>query len=162
MSSLPNKRKIQSRGALRRIAARRRAQGRKIVFTNGCFDLLHAGHVDYLEKSRRLGDLLIVGLNSDASVRRIKGPARPITREKDRLRILSALEAVNYVTLFSEDTPLPLIRAVRPHVLVKGADWKQGEIVGARDVKSWGGVVRRVGLLPGRSTSRLVRRIRAK
>ena len=130
------------------------------MFTNGCFDLLHAGHVEYLEKAKQLGDALIIGLNSDASVKRIKGPKRPITPVKDRLRVVAGLGAVDYVTIFSEDTPLQLIRAVRPHVLVKGADWKRDRIVGAEDVCSWGGKVKRIRLLPGRSTTRLMEKLK--
>ena len=151
--------KIQSRRALREIAHRYRKAGKRIVFTNGCFDLFHVGHVTYLEKAKSLGDILVVGLNSDASVRQIKGPERPLTPEKDRLRVLAALEVVDYVTLFSEKTPLDLIREIKPHVLVKGADWKRGEIVGAREVESWGGRVKRIPLVPGRSTTALLRKI---
>lgn len=156
--SLPES-KIQSRRHLARITERCRRAGKKIVFTNGCFDLLHTGHVTYLAKAKRLGDVLVVGLNSDASVRRIKGPERPLTPEKDRLRILAALEAVDYVTLFSEETPLGLIRQIRPHILVKGADWKKGEIIGGPEVESWGGKVCRVPLVPGRSTTAFLRKI---
>ena len=151
--------KIQSRRALREIVHRYQKAGKRVVFTNGCFDLLHVGHVTYLEKAKSLGDILVVGLNSDASVRRIKGPERPLTPEKDRLRVLSALEAVDYVTLFSEETPLNLIREIQPHLLVKGADWKGGEIVGAREVESWGGRVKRIPFVPGRSTTALLRKI---
>lgn len=136
--------------------------GKRIIFTNGCFDILHAGHVSYLEKAKQMGDVLVVGLNSDASARRIKGPGRPVNREKDRARVLAALEAVDYVTLFSEDTPLGLIKELRPHVLVKGADWKKGQIAGAREVESWGGKVRRVSLVRGKSTSGILRKIKAK
>jgi D-beta-D-heptose 7-phosphate kinase/D-beta-D-heptose 1-phosphate adenosyltransferase len=152
--------KIQSRPSLARLAQRFRRAGKRLVFTNGCFDLLHAGHVTYLEKAKRLGDILIVGLNADRSVRRIKGPDRPINSEKDRLKILAALETVDYVTLFSEETPLKLICEVRPHVLVKGADWKAKDIVGAQEVKSWRGKVVRVSLVRGRSTSALVRKLK--
>lgn len=112
-----------------------------------------------LEKARRLGDLLVVGLNSDASVRKIKGPGRPVNSQKDRLRVLAALEAVDYVVPFSEETPLPLIKSVKPHVLVKGADWQKGQMVGAREVESWGGKVKRIGFLPGRSTTGILKRI---
>ena len=105
------------------------------------------------------GDFLVVGLNTDASVRRLKGSGRPLTGEKDRLRVLAALETVDYVTLFPEDTPLALIKKIRPHILVKGADWKEGQIAGAKEVRSWGGRVKRVRLVPGRSTSALVRKI---
>lgn len=152
-------RKIKSRRALARLAARARASGKTVVFTNGCFDLLHAGHVHYLEKARRFGDLLILGLNSDASVRRLKGRGRPVHSEKDRLKVMAALEAVDYVALFSEDTPLNLIKEVRPHVLVKGADWREAQIAGAREVRSWGGRVKRIRLLPGRSTTGTLEKI---
>lgn len=159
MSSRRNK--IQSPRALARIARRLRVQGKRVVFTNGCFDLLHVGHVTYLEKARGFGDALIVGLNSDSSVRKIKGPGRPVNSERDRLRVLAALEAVDYVTLFSDPTPLRLIRDVRPDILVKGADWKKDQIVGAREVRSWGGRVRRVALVPGRSTTKLIVSLRS-
>jgi D-beta-D-heptose 7-phosphate kinase/D-beta-D-heptose 1-phosphate adenosyltransferase len=151
--------KIKPRQALRRIAGSLRRSGKLLVFTNGCFDLLHAGHVSYLEKAKRLGDVLIVGVNSDASVKRLKGPRRPVNREKDRLRILAALEVVDYVTLFSEETPLRLIREIRPHILVKGADWKKEKIVGAQEAASWGGTVKRINLLPGRSTTKILRKL---
>lgn len=153
--------KIKSRQSLKRIAQACRRAGKTVVFTNGCFDILHAGHVTYLEKAKSLGKILVVGLNSDASVRKIKGPARPITPEKDRLRMMAALEAVDYVTLFSEETPLRLIREIRPHVLVKGADWKKGQIVGGSDVESWGGKVKRIQIVPGRSTSSILRKIQS-
>ena len=157
-----SRKKIQSRRSLTRISRACRDAGKKIVFTNGCFDLLHAGHVTYLEKAKHLGDILIVGLNSDASVRRLKGTGRPVNSEKDRLKILAALQAVDYVTLFSEDTPLALIKEIRPHALVKGADWKKGEIVGGRELKSWGGKVRRIRLVPGRSTTALLKKIQGR
>lgn len=152
--------KIVSRRRLAPLARRLRRAGRKIVFTNGCFDLLHAGHVTYLEKAKRFGDVLVVGVNTDASVRRLKGPVRPLNSEKDRLRVLAALEAIDYVTLFSEETPLRLIQEVRPHVLVKGADWREDQIVGAREVRSWGGRVKRIRFVPGRSTTALLKRIK--
>ena len=132
------------------------------MFTNGCFDILHAGHVTYLEKARQLGDVLVVGVNSDNSVRRIKGPDRPINPEEDRLKVISALQAVDYVTLFSEDTPLRLIQTLRPDTLVKGADWKKDEIVGGREVQSWGGKVKQIALVPGRSTTRVIEKLRSK
>ncbi len=154
--------KIQSRRRLARIAERCRRAGKKIVFTNGCFDLLHIGHVTYLQKARHLGDVLIVGVNSDASVKRLKGPGRPLTPERDRLRVLAGLQAVDYVTLFSEETPLDLICELRPQVLVKGADWKRREIVGVREVESWGGKVKRIPLVPGRSTTVFLRKIQSR
>jgi len=137
------------------LARRLRSKGRKIVFTNGVFDILHRGHVKYLEKAKSFGDVLIVGLNSDASVRRLKGSSRPLQPQRDRAEILLALKAVDYVIIFGEDTPAKLIETIRPDVLVKGADYKLAEIVGADFVKSQGGRVRRIRLVPGRSTSRL-------
>jgi D-beta-D-heptose 7-phosphate kinase/D-beta-D-heptose 1-phosphate adenosyltransferase len=140
-------------------AVRLKRQGKRIVFTNGVFDILHRGHVEYLAKARSLGDVLILGLNSDASVRRIKGPKRPLQKQTDRAAILLALESVDYVVLFGEDTPDKLIRQVKPDVLVKGADYKISEIVGAEFVRSYGGSVRRIRLTPGRSTSGLIKKI---
>jgi D-beta-D-heptose 7-phosphate kinase/D-beta-D-heptose 1-phosphate adenosyltransferase len=152
--------KIKSRKTLSQIASHLRRAGKIITFTNGCFDILHAGHVGYLEKAKKAGDILILGLNSDASVRRLKGPGRPVNSEKDRLKVMAALQAVDYVTLFTEDTPLHLIKEVRPHVLVKGADWSENEIVGGREVKSWGGRIVRAPLLAGRSTTKIIRKIK--
>jgi rfaE bifunctional protein nucleotidyltransferase chain/domain len=131
----------------------------KVVFTNGVFDILHRGHVDYLAKAKSLGDVLIVGLNSDASVRRIKGRSRPVQNQRDRAAILSALKSVDYVVLFGEDRPDRLIEQVKPDVLVKGADYRLSEIAGAGFVRSYGGKVRRLRLTPGRSTSRLLKKL---
>src|SRR5262245_6140292 len=125
---------------LRDALARRRAAGQRIVFTNGCFDLLHPGHVRYLEAARALGDALVVGLNDDDSVRRLKGPGRPILRLAERAEVLAALAAVDHVVAFSEDTPLRLIEDLRPDVLVKGSDWGLGEIVGASACSNAAGV----------------------
>ena len=144
---------------LQAFARRLRATRKKIVFTNGVFDILHYGHVDYLAKARRLGDILIVGLNTDSSVRKFKAKGRPIQSEKDRARILAALKPVDYVILFGETTPDRLIRLVMPDVLVKGADYRIAEIVGAAFVKSYGGVVKRIRVIPGRSTSRIVKKL---
>jgi D-beta-D-heptose 7-phosphate kinase/D-beta-D-heptose 1-phosphate adenosyltransferase len=141
------------------LGAARRA-GARIVFTNGCFDLLHPGHVRYLAAARRLGDVLVVALNDDASVRRLKGPPRPILAAAERAEVLAALAAVDHVVTFPDDTPLELVRAVRPDVLVKGADWAEDAIVGADDVRAHGGRVERIDLVPGVSTSELIRRIR--
>jgi D-beta-D-heptose 7-phosphate kinase/D-beta-D-heptose 1-phosphate adenosyltransferase len=138
-----------------RIAAFRRAR-RKIVFTNGVFDILHRGHVEYLAKAKSFGDILLVGLNTDASVRRIKGNCRPVQSERDRAAVLLALRSVDFVVLFDQDTPADLIALVRPDILVKGADYRPSEIVGADLVRSYGGKVRRVRLTPGRSTSRII------
>jgi len=140
--------------------AARRARGETIVFTNGVFDLLHPGHVKYLQDARALGDALIVGLNSDASVRRNKGPSRPITPEGERAEMLAALAAVDAVVVFDEDTPAELIRAVQPDILVKGADWAEDQIVGRDTVEARGGRVVRVALEPGHSTTAIVERVR--
>jgi D-beta-D-heptose 7-phosphate kinase/D-beta-D-heptose 1-phosphate adenosyltransferase len=148
------------RALLPRLAAARRAR-RRIVFTNGVFDLLHVGHVRYLAAARRLGDLLVVGVNADASVRRLKGPGRPVVPARERAELLAALSCVDFVTVFGADTPARLIGAVRPQVLVKGADWAAGAIVGGDEVRARGGRVVRIPLAPGRSTTRLIRRIRA-
>ncbi len=131
------------------------------MFTNGAFDVLHAGHVALLEAARAAGAALVVGVNADDSVRRLgKGADRPLVGEGDRARVLAALACVDCVVLFAEDTPLELIRALRPDVLVKGADYARDQIVGAADVEGWGGRVVRVPLVPGKSTTDLVRRLR--
>lgn len=132
--------------------------GRKVVFTNGCFDLLHVGHVRYLQEARRLGDLLVVGVNSDASVKRLKGPTRPIQNESDRAEILAALGAVDYTVVFTEDTPAKLIEQVKPDLLVKGGDWKIDQIVGADFVQSYGGRVMSLQFVDGKSTTKLIER----
>jgi rfaE bifunctional protein nucleotidyltransferase chain/domain len=136
---------------------------RPLVFTNGVFDLLHRGHVTYLAQARALGSSLLVALNSDASAGKlVKGDGRPINGLEDRLAVIAALEAVTLVTWFEEETPLPLILKVKPDVLVKGGDWKPEAIVGAAEVKSWGGAVRSVPLVPRHSTTALIERIRGK
>lgn len=140
----------------------RRAAGRgRVVFTNGVFDLLHPGHVDVLAAARALGDVLMVGVNTDASVRRLKGPARPVRGERERAYVLAALEAVDAVVLFDEDTPLDLIRALVPDVLVKGGDYARESVVGAAEVLAVGGEVVIVPLTPGHSTTETVERLRA-
>lgn len=131
-----------------------------VVFTNGCFDLIHAGHVRYLAAARSLGGALVVGLNGDASVRRLKGPSRPIVPENERAEILAAFECVDAVTVFDEETPLQLIEALTPDVLVKGGDWPLEAIVGREHVESHGGRVLSLPLLEGRSTSSVISRIR--
>lgn len=136
-----------------------RKKGRRVVFTNGTFDILHLGHVRYLQKARQQGDALVVGINSDASVRRYKGPHRPVNAQGDRLEVLAALECVDYVVLFGEDTPLKLICEIQPEVLVKGADWKKEDIVGAAEVESWGGTVKRIKFVDGRSTTGTIEKI---
>jgi rfaE bifunctional protein nucleotidyltransferase chain/domain len=132
----------------------------RVVFTNGCFDLLHRGHVEYLNAARTLGDVLVVGLNSDESVRRLKGPTRPVNSEEDRAVILAALAAVDAVTVFAEDTPRELIAALLPDVLVKGGDYTVDTIVGAREVAEAGGEVLALPLVPGRSTTSILERYR--
>lgn len=161
MSSYPKAQsKIVSADTLQRLVRQAQSRGKKVVFTNGCFDLLHAGHIKLLERSRSLGDLLIVGINGDSSVRRLKGPWRPILHQKDRALLLAALACVDYVTVFSEATPQRLIAKIKPKVLVKGADWNARHIVGREVVERNGGRVIRIPLLKGHSTTNLVERIR--
>lgn len=149
------KSKIFSRPALAQWLDKQRKAGKKIVFTNGCFDILHAGHVSVLEFSRAKGDVLVVGVNSDASVRRLKGPTRPVNQQADRALVLAALQAVDAVCVFSEDTPYNLIKLVRPDVLVKGGDYKPSEIVGREFAKK----VVRFALLKGRSTTNIIKKV---
>ncbi|MGK2906892.1 MAG: D-glycero-beta-D-manno-heptose-7-phosphate kinase [Desulfuromonadales bacterium] len=151
--------KITSLPLLENILAGERHRGKKIVFTNGCFDLLHVGHVRYLQEARQLGDLLILGLNSDDSIRRLKGPNRPLIGEEERAHILAALNCIDYVVVFDEDTPLELIKVLRPQVLVKGGDYTPDEVVGKDLVESWGGRVELVQLVAGKSTSRTIDKI---
>jgi D-glycero-beta-D-manno-heptose 1-phosphate adenylyltransferase len=136
-----------------------RQQGHKIVFTNGCFDLLHLGHVDYLEKSRQLGDKLVLGLNTDTSISRIKGPSRPLQDEMSRARVMASLLFVDAVVLFDDDTPLELIKAVQPDILVKGDDYTIENIVGQEVVTARGGEVKTVPLVKGYSTTNIVKKI---
>jgi D-glycero-beta-D-manno-heptose 1-phosphate adenylyltransferase len=136
-------------------------RGKKIVFTNGCFDILHRGHVAYLNEARKLGDALIVGLNADASVKRLKGPERPINNENDRLFVMKNLKCVDAVEIFTEDTPLELIKALRPLVLVKGGDWSVDQIVGGREVISWGGEVLSLTFVDGYSTTSVIKKIQS-
>ena len=138
-----------------------RAAGERIVFTNGVFDILHRGHVEYLEEARAFGDRLVIGVNSDASVRRVKGPSRPIVPEAERAEILAALESVDLVALFDEDTPARIIAEVAPDVLVKGGDWALDAIVGREFVEARGGRVERIRVREGWSTTRIVERIAA-
>jgi D-beta-D-heptose 7-phosphate kinase/D-beta-D-heptose 1-phosphate adenosyltransferase len=152
-------RKRYGPGEIGELAAALRAKGRRVVFTNGCFDLLHAGHIQYLQASRALGDALIVGLNSDASVRRLKGPNRPVIGEEDRAHLLAALACVDGVVIFEEDTPLELIRAIRPAVLTKGSDYTVETVVGHDLLAGWGGAVALIPLKDDRSTSGLIDRI---
>ena len=135
-----------------------RTKGKKIVFTNGCFDIIHVGHVDYLSKARRLGDVLVVGLNSDSSVKKIKGKGRPINKESDRAKVLSSLYFVDYITSFNETTPENLIKKMRPDILVKGGDWKIKDIAGSSFVRSYGGKVKRIPFVKGHSTTSIIER----
>ena len=158
-TSFHSSQKILDAPALRRKLALWRFKQERVVFTNGCFDLLHLGHVDYLEAARALGSRLIVGLNADASVARLK-PGRPLQAQDARARLLAAMWFVDAVVVFEEETPAALIEAVRPDVLVKGDDYALGQIVGADFVQSYGGEVRTLALVPGHSTSAIVARIR--
>ena len=135
--------------------------GNKIVFTNGCFDILHKGHVTYLTEAKKLGDLLVIGLNSDASVKRLKGPERPINNEVDRQYVMSQLKAVDFVEIFHEDTPLNLILKIKPSILVKGGDWKIEQIVGAKEVIANGGEVYSLNFVDGYSTTGIIHKIQA-
>ena len=133
--------------------------GKKIVFTNGCFDILHFGHIKYLQDAKTKGDYLVVAVNSDASIKKIKGKNRPVIGQRDRLKTLAALESVDFVLLFNEDNPLKLIKALKPHVLIKGSDWSKDKIIGADFVQSYGGQVVSVKLIKGRSTSKIIEKI---
>lgn len=146
-------------GELGRIRQQLREKKEKVVFTNGCFDILHRGHVEYLTKAKALGDVLVVGVNTDDSVHRLKGPGRPIVSQDDRARIVSSLAAVDYVCLFEEDTPLKIITSLVPDVLVKGADWKVDEVVGRDVVEDAGGTVVTIEFVPMKSTTEIIRTI---
>ncbi|MBK5276879.1 MAG: bifunctional D-glycero-beta-D-manno-heptose-7-phosphate kinase/D-glycero-beta-D-manno-heptose 1-phosphate adenylyltransferase HldE [Desulfuromonadales bacterium] len=151
--------KIKNRDVLTAVITAEKARGKRIVFTNGCFDLLHAGHVKYLQKARSLGDLLVLGLNSDASVRRLKGDKRPLIGEEERAHILAALDCIDYVVLFDEDTPLELIKALKPHILAKGGDYTADGVVGKDVVEAYGGRVELVSFVDGKSTTNIIERI---
>lgn len=151
--------KTVSRKKLPALVKTLRKKGKRIVFTNGCFDIIHAGHVRYLKKARSLGDVLIVGLNSDSSVRKIKGEKRPIVPQKERAEVMGALSFVDYVVIFNETTPLELIKAIKPDILAKGADWAAKDIVGADIVTGNKGKIARVRLAKGRSTTNIIKKI---
>ena len=151
---MPNNNKIIDRANINKVIARQKKEGKKVVFTNGCFDLIHVGHVRYLSQAKELGDILVIGLNADESVSSIK-PGRPVTPEAQRAEVLAALSMVDYVVLFSEDTPYELIKAVNPDVLVKGSDWKPEDIVGSDIVKD----VRTISFVDGISTTGIIRKI---
>ena len=150
--------KLMSLDSLIQISQDLKVQNKRTVFTNGCFDILHAGHVDYLQKARSRGDLLIVGLNSDSSVSKLKGPSRPVQNSSDRAAILASLACVDYIVIFEEDTPIELINTLKPNILVKGADYSIENTIGAKEVLSWGGSVEHISLLPGRSTSSIIQK----
>jgi rfaE bifunctional protein nucleotidyltransferase chain/domain len=151
--------KILGWEALKNEVEHRRRRGERIAFTNGCFDILHVGHVRYLAEARKTGDLLILALNSDASVRAIKGEKRPLVPERERAEVVASLAAVDYVTLFDETTPLKLIEYLRPDCLVKGGDWREEAVVGRDSVRSWGGRVVLVPVVEGASTTNIVEKI---
>jgi D-beta-D-heptose 7-phosphate kinase/D-beta-D-heptose 1-phosphate adenosyltransferase len=159
LSHSDSKSKIKNLDVLTAIIAVEKARGKRVVFTNGCFDLLHAGHVKYLQKARELGDLLVLGLNSDASVRRLKGEKRPLIGEEERAHILAALDCIDYVVLFDEDTPLNLIETLLPQVLVKGGDYDREGVVGHEVVEAAGGRVELVQFVDGKSTSNIIEQV---
>jgi len=151
--------KITPRNELKAKIDRLKREGKKVVFTNGCFDILHAGHTRYLREARKLGDALILALNSDSSVRSIKGPMRPIVPEAERAEVVAALDSVDYVTVFDELTPLELIEFLRPDVIVKGGDWADKDIVGAEAVRKWGGRVAIMPEIEGASTTNIIDKV---
>lgn len=151
--------KIVNLDKLLGIVEKLKEAGKVIVFTNGCFDILHPGHVSYLEKAKKLGDVLILGLNSDSSIKRIKGDKRPILSETERATLLSYLEMVDYISIFTEDTPYNLINHIKPHILVKGGDWSVENIVGKDIVEKYGGKVVNIPYIEGKSTTSIIERI---
>jgi len=151
--------KIKTQSEMKKVVEKEKDEGKKIVFTNGCFDILHQGHVRYLSEAKKLGDYLIVGLNSDRSIRNIKGNNRPLMTEGERAELLAALCFVDGVVIFNEDDPLAIIKYIQPHILVKGADWDEDDIIGAEFIKKIGGDVKRIPLIPNVSTSNIIRRI---
>jgi len=152
--------KIKKLGELGSIVTKAKSKNKKVVFTNGCFDLLHLGHIHLLREAKKLGDLLIVALNSDSSVRKIKGPNRPIFPAAERAELLASLEMVDYVTVFSQPDPAEVIRALLPNVLVKGGDWTQDQIIGKDTLEGHGGMVVALPYLSGHSTTKIIERIR--
>ena len=151
--------KITPRNELKATVDRLKREGKKVVFTNGCFDILHAGHTRYLREARKLGDVLILALNSDSSVRSIKGPMRPIVPEAERAEVVASLDSVDYVTVFDELTPLELIEFLQPDVIVKGGDWAEKDIVGAEAVRKWGGRVAIMPEIEGASTTNIIDKV---
>ena len=160
--AIPNEMSIQKTQKLESLAPKvheLQAAGKRIVFTNGCFDILHPGHIDLFGRAKLLGDVLIVAVNSDESVRKLKGDQRPVFGEKERVEILAALEMVDFVCIFEEETPLKVIIEIRPDILVKGTDWLKNGIVGQAEVESWGGEVIALELMKGQSTSGIIERV---
>ena len=151
--------KIKSPEALKKILSGLKKQGRTIAFTNGCFDILHSGHLNYLQEARKLADVLIVAVNSDDSVRRIKGRGRPVIKLKDRMWAIAALESVDYVTYFEQDNPLEIIKLRKPDILFKGKDWNKNKIIGKDFVESYGGRVMTLPYIKGQSSSKIIKRI---
>ncbi len=156
---MTTKNKIVRIGTLRNKLKKLREKGQKVVFTNGCFDLLHFGHISYLEKIKKVNFILVVAINSDRSIKRIKGKGRPIQSEHARARTIAALECVDYVVIFNEDTPFRIIQSLKPDVLVKGSDWKKKEVVGGETVKSYGGKILLANYIPGFSTTHIIQKI---
>lgn len=155
---MPTGKMVSMHAIIKRRNAWRKAK-KKVVFTNGIFDILHRGHVEYLTEAKSLGQVLVVGINTDESARKLKGPSRPINELADRAAVLAGLEAVDFVVNFPERTPLELIKFIQPDILVKGAEYKKGDIVGAKEVESWGGKVVRIPMRKGLSTTDLIRKI---
>ncbi len=153
--------KLKTLPELKKALNRIKAKKTTVVFTNGCFDLVHAGHINYLQKAKSLGDILVVGLNSDGSVRRLKGKKRPFAAQKNRAIVLSALACVDFIVIFDSLTPLDLIKAIKPDILVKGGDWKTKDIIGSGFVRSHGGRVKNLPYIKGFSTSKLIRKIKS-
>lgn len=151
--------KIISTTSLKREINRLKQDGKRIVFTNGCFDILHYGHTKYLQDAKAKGDYLVVAVNSDSSIKKIKAKNRPVIGQLDRLKVVAALECVDFVVLFNEDNPLKVIKALKPDILIKGSDWSKKKIVGADFVESYGGKVQTVNLVKGRSTSAIIEKI---
>jgi D-glycero-beta-D-manno-heptose 1-phosphate adenylyltransferase len=152
--------KIIGKNALKKELDRLRKKGKKIAFTNGCFDILHIGHVRYLREAKKTADILVLALNSDSSVRAIKGDKRPLIFQEERAEILAALESIDFITIFEELTPLALIIYLKPDVLIKGGDWHENEVVGGEEIKKWGGTVAIIPEITGKSTTNIVEKIK--
>lgn len=153
------RKKIISLNKLVKTASALKRKNKRIIFTNGCFDILHSGHVSYLNKAKNLGNILIVGVNTDSSIKRIKGRNRPINKLRDRLEVLAGLECIDYLCTFSQMTPIELIKRIKPDILVKGADWKNKDIVGNNFIKSYGGKTKTITFKKGYSTTNLIKKI---